>query len=94
MIPVTISGTITDAESGVKASSVEYAVTDEYGLLQPRGHLTLSPSGNYSFTVLLSASREGNDSDGRRYYIRISAQDNAGNRGVNWGSAIVPRDRR
>jgi hypothetical protein len=51
MIPVTISGTITDAESGVKASSVEYAVTDEYGLLQPRGHLTLSPSGNYSFTV-------------------------------------------
>lgn len=94
MLPVIVSGTIKDIGSGVIASSVEYAVTDEYGMVLPRGHMTLDSSGNYSFTVLLRASREGNDKDGRHYYIRVSARDNAGNRGAKWSVVEVPHDRR
>ena len=94
MITVTVSGTVTDIGSGVLASSVEYAVTDEYQLIQPRGHITLDPAGNYSFTLSLRASREGTDKNGRHYWIRVSARDNAGNRGVKWSVVDVPHDRR
>jgi streptogramin lyase len=94
MMLVIVSGRITDTGSGLVASSVEYAVSDEYRQVQPSGHMALDSVGNYSFTVLLRASREGSDTDGRRYYIRVSARDNAGNRGVKWSNVIVPHDRR
>ena len=41
MIPVTVSGTITDNLSGVNPSSAAFAVHDEYGLVQPSGPVTL-----------------------------------------------------
>ena len=94
MVTVTVSGTIKDAGSGILASSVEYAVTDEYKVIQPTGHLTLDAAGNYAFTLSLRASREGFDSNGRIYMIRVSARDNAGNRGANWRAVLVPHDRR
>jgi len=94
MVQVVVSGTIKDFGSGVLASSVEYAVTDEYHLAQPRGRMTLDSAGNYLFTILLRASREGSDTDGRRYYIRVSARDNAGNRAAKWQAIKVPHDRR
>jgi hypothetical protein len=90
MVPVTISGRITDAGSGVNTSSAKFAVHDEYHLVQPHGTIALDPTGNYSFTILLQASRKGNDHDGRRYTIRVSAIDNAGNRGVKQTSVTVP----
>jgi FG-GAP-like repeat len=93
MVPVTISGTITDAGSGVNASSAKFAVHDEYHLVQPHGTIALDPAGNYSFTILLQASRKGDDHDGRRYTIRVSAIDNAGNRGVKQTSVTVPHRR-
>jgi hypothetical protein len=92
MVPVTISGTITDAETGVNASTAAYAVTDEYGKIQPRGGITLGSNGSYSFTVSLEASRNGNDQDGRHYTITVSATDNAGNPDVASTVVTVPHD--
>jgi hypothetical protein len=92
LVPVTLSGTITDAGSGVNASTAEYAVQDEYGEVRPFGKITLDAAGNYSFTILLRAGRRGNDLNGRQYTIRVSAKDNAGNRGVRWTRVTVPHD--
>ena len=94
MVSVTISGTIKDAESGVNASTAAYAVTDEYGLIQPSGPIHVEMDGSYTFTIQLQASRRGNDQDGREYVISISAQDNEGNQGSNSTIVTVPRDRR
>jgi hypothetical protein len=92
MIPVTISGKITDAESGVNASTAAYAVIDEYRQVEPKGSVALKPDGSYSFTIQLQASRNGNDRDGRQYTITVSAQDNAGNKGSAATGVIVPHD--
>ena len=92
LVPVTLSGTITDTGSGVNASTAEYAVQDEYGEVQPFGKIALDAAGNYSFTILLRAGRRGNDLNGRQYTIRVSAKDNAGNRGVRWTQVTVPHD--
>jgi hypothetical protein len=93
MVIVTISGTITDTGSGVNASTTAYAVTDEYGLIQPSGGpITLGEHGSYSFTIPLQAARRGNDRDGRQYTITVSAQDEAGNLGSAFTRVIVPHD--
>ena len=91
---VTISGMITDAESGVNASTAAYAVIDEYGLIQPNGHIQVAMNGSYSFTIQLQASRKGNDRDGRQYTITISAQNNEGNQGSKSTVVTVPHDQR
>jgi len=90
MVPVTISGRITDTNSGVNAASAEFAVHDEYRQIQLHGMITLDAAGNYSFTVLLRASRKGNDRNGHHYAIRVSARDNAGNRGAKSTTVTVP----
>ena len=92
MVPVTFSITITDTGSGVNVHSAAYAVKDEYGEVQPTGAITLGPGGNYSFTVLLQASRRGSDLDGRRYTINVRARDNAGNSGSKARAVTVPHD--
>ena len=92
MVRVRIFGRIAETGSGLREGSLEYAVTDEYRLVQPRGHFTVNADGTYSFAILLRASREGRDKDGRRYIIRVSASDKAGNRGAAWQTVIVPHD--
>jgi len=92
MVPVTISGTMTDSQSGVNASTATYAVTDKYGLIQPSGKVTLGSNGSYTFTIQLQASRDGNDKDGRQYIITVNAQDNAGNKGSAATGVTVPHD--
>ena len=92
LVPVTVSGTITDADSGVDANRVTYAVKDEYRLVQPRRPITLGENGSYSFRILLQASRKGNDKDGRQYIVTISALDNAGNQGSDATGVTVPHD--
>jgi probable HAF family extracellular repeat protein len=94
MVTVTISGSITDAGSGVDASTTAYAVTDEYGLIQPSGYITNlnATTGNYTFTIQLQASRRGNDRDGRQYTIIVSAQDEEGNMGSASARVIVPQN--
>ena len=92
MVPVRVSGTITDTGSGVNANSAAYSVKDEYDEVQPMGAITLGPGGNYSFTVLLQASRRGSDLDGRRYTVTVRAKDNAGNGGSKASAVTVPHD--
>jgi hypothetical protein len=90
MVPVQVSGTITDNLSGVNPSTAAFAVVDEYGSVHPSGTVTLGPGGSYSFTVSLQASRNGNDRDGRQYMISVSAEDFAGNRGSAATTVSVP----
>ncbi len=92
MVPVIITGTITDADSDVDASTAMYAVSDEYGIVQPSGRVPLESTGSYTITVLLQASRRGNDNDGRRYIITVRAQDQSGNSGAAATVVTVPHD--
>jgi hypothetical protein len=95
LIMVTVTGTITDNEisgTGVNPSTAKFSVTDEYGQVQPNGSLTLNPDGRYNFMIQLPASRDGGDRDGRHYTIRVSAQDNAGNKGSAVTVVTVPHD--
>jgi probable HAF family extracellular repeat protein len=92
LVPVTVSGMIRDALGGSGVNSAAYQVTDEYGQVQPSGTVTLGMDGRYAFTVALQASRRGNDQDGRRYTIEVSATDHAGNEGVASATVTVPRN--
>jgi hypothetical protein len=93
IVPVTISGTITDLGSGVDPSSATFQVTDEYGLVHPSGSVAVNIDGSYRVQVLLTASREGSDRDGRTYSITVSAKDKAGNLGSGKTEVHVPHDR-
>jgi hypothetical protein len=90
MMNVYVGGGIADALSGVNANSVNYAVVDEYGSVQPSGSVTLHPNGSFSFPVLLQASRLATDSDGRMYTITVIGQDNAGNQSSTSMVVVVP----
>lgn len=90
LVPVTISGTITDAGSGVNAATGAYSVKDEYGEIHPMGAISLGPGGTYSFVILLRASRRGSDLNGRSYKITVRAKDNAGNVGSKTALVTVP----
>jgi hypothetical protein len=92
MVPVTVSGTVIDSGTGCTVKTAAYAVTDEYGEVQPSGPLTLGPSGAYSFTILLRASRFGADIDGRLYTVNVSASNSANKTGSQSGTVIVPHD--
>ena len=90
MVNVTVSGGIIDATSGVNANSVNYAVVDEYGSVQPSGSVTLRPNGSFSFPTALQASRLATDGDGRTYTITVTGQDNAGNQSSTSMKVVVP----
>jgi len=92
MVPVTISGTVTDSGSGCSIKTAAYAVNDEYGEVQPTGPVTLGDSGAYSFTVWLQASRLGTDLDGRFYTVTVSVSNNAGKTGSQAATVIVPHE--
>jgi probable HAF family extracellular repeat protein len=90
LVTVTVSGAITDEGSRVEAST--YQVIDEYDQIQPSGNISLGTDGSYAFTVGLQASRRGNDQNGRRYTIVVSATDVAGNQGSAPAIVTVPRN--
>jgi hypothetical protein len=93
LVPVTVSGTITDKDSNVDAITATYEVKDEYGLIQPSGQITtLDASGRYSFRIHLQASRHGNDRDGRQYTITVRAVDDESNEGSADTIVTVPHD--
>src|SRR5437016_1331023 len=52
-VEVTVSGTVTPGTQAIPAGGITYAVTDEYGLAQPRGSFTADVEGSYSFTAPL-----------------------------------------
>ena len=89
LVPVTVSGTITDPDSTFTAS---FHVVDEYGTVQPSGPITVNSDGTFSFTVYLEASRHGQDKDGRLYQIFIDAVDPSGNKSEQEIDVTVPHD--
>jgi len=92
-VPVTVSGTVADATSGVDPSSARFSVVDEYGQVQPTGAVSVGSGGHYTAAVSLPASRNGSDKDGRRYTIVVRVLDNAGNLGTATTLVTVPHDR-
>jgi hypothetical protein len=54
----------------------------------------LLPDGSYSFIVNLEAKRSGQDRDGRRYTIVVSASDLSGNSTSTSVLVTVPHDQR
>jgi hypothetical protein len=92
MVPVTVSGKMTDTGSELSPSTATYEVTDEYGQVQPSGGVTLRPDGSYAFTVQLQASRNGDDANGRQYTVLVKVQNAAGNNGVASTVVTVPHD--
>jgi hypothetical protein len=91
-VAVTISGTITDTGSGVAPGTAMFRVSDEYGLVQPSGPIVVNDGGSYRVQVLLTASRNGSDLDGRTYTITVSAKDKAGNLGSGQTAVRVAHD--
>lgn len=75
-----VTGRITDATAGVDPAGATYAVTDEYGLLQPGGAVVVQADGSYAFTLALDPA-SNSDKDGRTYWITVQARDLAGNAG-------------
>jgi hypothetical protein len=94
MVQVTISGSIQDEGGGINLSTVKFSVSDEYKSIQHGGTVNLASDGSYSFAIWLEASRHGDDINGRRYMIVVSAKDNAGNLGTGSTLVVVPHDQR
>jgi hypothetical protein len=91
-VPVTVSGTVADATSGVDPTSARFSVVDEYGQVQPTGAVSIGSGGHYTAAVSLPASRNGNDNDGRTYTIVVRVLDNAGNLATASALVRVPHD--
>ena len=78
MVPVRFFGKVTDGGSGIAPGSARFVVSDEYGQVQPSGAISLQPDGRFCFTVHLEARRDGSDSNGRLYLVKVSVEDRAG----------------
>jgi hypothetical protein len=91
-VTVTVSGMITAGTQVILANGTTYAVTDEYGQVQPSGTIALGVMGTYSFGVPLIAARNGDDLDGRTYTINVTASDAIGNVGSCSDVVTVPHD--
>jgi hypothetical protein len=94
MVPVTISGDVSDSLSGINLADATYTVIDSYGQVQPSGVITVNADGTFTFQVLLEASRQGQDKQGRVYTIIVADQDLAGNLGTATITLIVAHDQR
>jgi hypothetical protein len=92
---VQLTGRYQDFLSGV--DRLEFQVLDSQGQWQPAIQSVLiggKSSGNWSANVDLIASREGGNLAGRKYAIKISAYDTAGNVVLNIVEVDVPHDQR
>ncbi|MGD9494965.1 MAG: lectin-like protein [Armatimonadota bacterium] len=76
---VTISGQVTDDESGVASATI--TLDDEYGEFDARYDVTglLDAAGAFALNLQLSGSVEPSDRDGRTYAISLTAVDCQGN---------------
>jgi len=91
-VTVTLSGTASDVTSGLV--SVSYVVTDEYGATLNIPTRTLSGnSALWTDSLIVEASRRGNDSDGRLYRVAATIVDAAGNSSTSTADIIIQHDR-
>jgi hypothetical protein len=91
-VAVTVSGTVALGGPGVGIASATYAVVDEYGQTQPSGAVSIGAGGAFSISLMLPASRRGNDGNGRTYTVTITVTDTAGNTGTGSAVVLVPHD--
>lgn len=90
MVPVTITGTVTDSLSGVNLTSGAYSTVDSYGLVEPSGTFTVASDGSYSFTIQVESRRIKKDPAGRTYTVTVQASDRNGNQGTANTVILVP----
>ena len=84
MVNVMVGGSAADGGSDVVSAVI--TVTDEYGIY----NMTVPGFGS---TILLEASRNGKDKDGRLYTITAVVTDKAGNQSTATTTVLVPHDR-
>lgn len=82
-IEVLITGDVFD----LHISDKNFSVLDEYNLIAP-------PISDFNQTIQLEAKRDGGDLDGRRYTIKVAAEDLAKNKSEASTEVIVPHDQR
>lgn len=78
VIPIQVTGTV--SVDGVHRPDVNFTVTDEYRLVQPRG--TVKPvlvegttnTYRFSFQIRLPAKVASVDTSGRQYYLTVAAR--------------------
>lgn len=88
---VTLSGNVTDADSGVEQAWLE--VDDEYGELDGACPVTLDPDGNFTQGLDLTATCHTTDTNGRTYDICLHALDQVRNEAVSTHVTVtVPPD--
>jgi hypothetical protein len=93
MVPIRLFGTAVDTGSGIQSIHIE--VIDEYGECEPMVQDILMEEivdGYWERMIELRASRRGNDKDGRKYTIIVTATDILGNMSVKEIEVIVPHD--
>jgi len=93
LVRVVVWGLVRD-ESGVNRASGTFAVTDEYGQVEPQGTFSIQQDGRYSFVIWLEAWRRGDDRDGRRFLITVSAEDDDGHVGIASTTVTIRHDQR
>jgi hypothetical protein len=91
LVSVTVSGSITDALSGVDPATAKFSVDDEYDAVEPSGTITLNADETFSFVVRLSPTRKAKDTDGRVYSIKIECADKLGFVGTRTIQVVAPQ---
>lgn len=92
-ITVKLKGSGSDSISGLV--QVSYVVTDEYGTSLSIPTRTLSgSSSNWTDELVVEASRNGDDTDGRLYRVVATITDAAGHTSTATADIVVPHDQR
>lgn len=77
---------ITGSSTDDNLDNTTFQVIDEYGKIQPE-------ISSFGQTIQLEAKRDGKDKDGRRYVIKVKAEDQAGNIAEAEAFVIVSHDK-
>mgnify|MGYP001570552321 CR=1 FL=1 len=93
LLPVLLFGQASRGSQGL--SRVEFEVVDDYDEWEPTiapVNLRFRDRGVWLRVVLLRASRQGTDRDGRLYTIIAHVYDRAGNHAAASTTVLVPHD--
>jgi hypothetical protein len=91
-VTVTLSGVGSNTCSGL--ASVSYIVIDEYGTtLNIPTRTLIGNSASWTDSLIVEASRHGNDLDGRLYRVVATITDAAGNTSTVIADIVIQHDR-
>jgi hypothetical protein len=91
-VQVDISGAVTAGTQALVLDSGMFTVSDSEGQTQSSGAVTIDSDRSYSFLIPLTASREGDNKNGRQYAVQVAVSDNIGNVGSCSAVVTVPHD--